>query len=96
VVAQYNAAGPGDGIDRLPATMRAICLDLTVRGFINYDFAAHHYAASCARLVPASPMAASIIARLRRWLGTRRRLSSACWRAQLRQLIVRVDGGSKP
>jgi NADPH-dependent curcumin reductase CurA len=46
LVAQYNAAGPGDGTDRLPATMRAILFkSLTVRGFINYDFAADHYAA---------------------------------------------------
>jgi NADPH-dependent curcumin reductase CurA len=46
LVAQYNAAGPGDGADRLPATMRAILTkSLTVRGFINYDFAADHYAA---------------------------------------------------
>src|SRR5437660_9377815 len=46
LVAQYNAAGPGDGIDQLPATMRAILsMSLTVRGFINYDFAADHYAA---------------------------------------------------
>jgi NADPH-dependent curcumin reductase CurA len=46
LVAQYNAAGPGDGADRLPATMRAILSkSLTVRGFINYDFAAEHYPA---------------------------------------------------
>src|ERR1700720_4929701 len=46
LVAQYNAAGPGDGTDRLPATMRAILSkSLTVRGFINYDFAADHFAA---------------------------------------------------
>ena len=46
LVAQYSAPGPGDGIDRLPATMRAILSkSLTVRGFINYDFAADHYAA---------------------------------------------------
>jgi NADPH-dependent curcumin reductase len=46
LVAQYNAASPGDGIDRLPATMRAILSkSLTVRGFINYDFAADHHAA---------------------------------------------------
>src|SRR5882724_2621320 len=45
LVAQYNAAGPGDGIDQLPATMRAILsMSLTVRGFINYDLAADHYA----------------------------------------------------
>jgi NADPH-dependent curcumin reductase CurA len=46
LVAQYNAAGPGDGTDRLPATMRTILFkSLTVRGFINYEFAADHYAA---------------------------------------------------
>jgi NADPH-dependent curcumin reductase CurA len=46
LIAQYNSVGPGDGIDRLPATMRAILTkSLTVRGFINYDFAADHYAA---------------------------------------------------
>jgi NADPH-dependent curcumin reductase CurA len=46
LIAQYNAAGPGDGPDRLPATMRAILSkSLTIRGFINYEFAAEHYAA---------------------------------------------------
>ena len=46
LVAQYNATGPGDGTDQLPATMRAILAkSLTVRGFINYDFASEHYAA---------------------------------------------------
>src|SRR6266851_4320927 len=46
LVAQYNAASPGDDIDRLPTTMRAVLSkSLTVRGFINYDFAADHYAA---------------------------------------------------
>jgi NADPH-dependent curcumin reductase CurA len=46
LVAQYNAAGPGDGPDRLPNTMRAILTkSLTVRGFINYDFAAEHFPA---------------------------------------------------
>jgi NADPH-dependent curcumin reductase len=46
LIAQYNAAGAGDGPDRLPATMRAILSkSLTVRGFINYEFAAEHYAA---------------------------------------------------
>src|SRR5213593_650038 len=34
-----------DGTDRLPATMRQILSKrLTIRGFINYDFAAEHYA----------------------------------------------------
>jgi NADPH-dependent curcumin reductase CurA len=46
LVAQYNDAGQGDRTDRLPATMRAVLFkSLTVRGFINYDFAADHYAA---------------------------------------------------
>src|SRR4029077_12896515 len=46
LVGQYNAAGPGDGADRLPATMRAILFkSLTVRGYINYEFAAELYPA---------------------------------------------------
>jgi NADPH-dependent curcumin reductase CurA len=46
LIAQYNAAGPGDGPDRLPGTMRAVLSkSLTIRGFINYEFAAEHYAA---------------------------------------------------
>jgi NADPH-dependent curcumin reductase CurA len=46
LIAQYNAVGPGDGTDRLPATMREILTkSLTVRGFINYEFAAEHFAA---------------------------------------------------
>src|SRR6516225_8620236 len=45
LVAQYNSVGQGD-TDRLPATMRAILTkSLTVRGFINYEFAAEHHAA---------------------------------------------------
>src|SRR6266550_3153711 len=44
LIAQYNGVPEGDGIDRLPATMRQILSKrLTVRGFINYDFAAEHY-----------------------------------------------------
>ena len=44
--AQYNGVGKGDGTDRLPATMRGILSkSLTVRGFINNDFAAEHYPA---------------------------------------------------
>jgi len=46
LVAQYNGVGKGDGTDRLPATMREILSKrLTVRGFLNYEFAAEHYAA---------------------------------------------------
>src|SRR4030095_13747974 len=46
LIAQYNGPGKGDGNDRLPATMREVLSkSLTVRGFINYEFAAEHYAA---------------------------------------------------
>jgi NADPH-dependent curcumin reductase CurA len=46
LIAQYNGVGKGDGTDRLPATMREILSkSLTVRGFINYEFAAEHYPA---------------------------------------------------
>ena len=46
LVAQYNDAGQGDRTDRLPATMRAVLFkSLTVRGFINYEFAEQHYPA---------------------------------------------------
>jgi NADPH-dependent curcumin reductase CurA len=46
LIAQYNAIGPGDGTNLLPATMRAILSkSLTVRGFINYDFASEHFPA---------------------------------------------------
>src|SRR3984957_7932384 len=46
LIAQYNGVGKGDGADRLPATMREILSkSLTVRGFINYEFAADHYPA---------------------------------------------------
>jgi NADPH-dependent curcumin reductase len=45
LIAQYNGVPPSDGTDRLPVTMRQILSKrLTVRGFINYDFAAEHYA----------------------------------------------------
>ena len=46
LIAHYNATGAGDGTDLLPATMLAILRkSLTVRGFINYDFAAEHFPA---------------------------------------------------
>jgi len=46
LIAQYNDVGKGDGTDRLPATMREILSkSLTVRGFINYEFAAEYYPA---------------------------------------------------
>src|ERR1700693_6093703 len=45
LIAQYNGPPPGDGTDRLPATMRQILSkSLTLRGFIYYDFASEHYA----------------------------------------------------
>jgi NADPH-dependent curcumin reductase CurA len=45
LIAQYNAVGQG-GTDHLPATMREILSkSLTVRGFINYEFAAELYPA---------------------------------------------------
>ncbi len=45
LIAQYNGVPDGDGTDRLPVTMRQILSKrLTVRGFINYDFASEHYA----------------------------------------------------
>ena|SRR5436190_23778486 len=40
LIAQYNGPGPGDGTDRLPATMRE---SLTLRGFINSEFAGQYY-----------------------------------------------------
>jgi NADPH-dependent curcumin reductase len=45
LIAQYNGPSPGDGADRLPATMREIpSKSLTLRGFINSEFAEQHYA----------------------------------------------------
>jgi hypothetical protein len=45
LIAQYNGVGPGDGSDRLPATMREILSkSLTLRGFINYEFTKQYYA----------------------------------------------------
>jgi NADPH-dependent curcumin reductase len=45
LIGQYNGVAKGDGTDRLPATMREILSkSLTVRGFINYEFAEQHYA----------------------------------------------------
>jgi NADPH-dependent curcumin reductase len=43
LIAQYN--GGAVGTDRLPETMRAVLTkSLTLRGFINYEFAQEHYA----------------------------------------------------
>ena len=44
LVAQYNGVGPGDGIDRLPVTMREILSkSLTLRGFIYSEFVEQYY-----------------------------------------------------
>jgi len=44
LIAQYNGIANGDGADRLPATMRQILSkSLTVRGFLNNEFASEHY-----------------------------------------------------
>jgi NADPH-dependent curcumin reductase CurA len=46
LIAQYNGVEKGDGADRLPGTMREILSkSLTVRGFMNYEFAAEYYPA---------------------------------------------------
>ena len=45
LIAHYNEAGPGAGLNLLPATMLSILSkSLTLRGFINYEFAAEHFA----------------------------------------------------
>jgi NADPH-dependent curcumin reductase len=45
LIAEYNSVGPGEGIDRLPSTMReTLSKSLLLRGFINYDFAEQYYA----------------------------------------------------
>src|SRR5579862_2227048 len=44
LIAQYSAAGQAAGPNLLPATMRDVLTkSLTLRGFINYEFAAEHY-----------------------------------------------------
>ena len=46
LIAQYNAIGNDPGPNLLPATMRQVLSkSLTLRGFINYEFAAEHYRA---------------------------------------------------
>jgi NADPH-dependent curcumin reductase len=45
LIAQYSSAGPPAGPNLLPATMRAVLTrSLTLRGFINTEFVAEHYA----------------------------------------------------
>ena len=44
LIAQYNATGSEPGPNLLPATMREVLSkSLTLRGYINYEFAAEHY-----------------------------------------------------
>jgi NADPH-dependent curcumin reductase CurA len=44
LIAQYSGGGQTAGHNLLPATMRAVLTkSLTLRGFINYEFAAEHY-----------------------------------------------------
>jgi NADPH-dependent curcumin reductase CurA len=44
LIAQYSSPGQAAGPNLLPATMRAVLTkSLTLRGFINYEFAAEHY-----------------------------------------------------
>src|SRR5499427_9758638 len=46
LIAQYNATGPAPGPNLLPATMREVLSkSLTLRGYINYEFAAEHFPA---------------------------------------------------
>jgi NADPH-dependent curcumin reductase len=46
LIAQYNAAGQPPGPNLLPGTMRAVLSrSLTLRGFINTEFASEHYSA---------------------------------------------------
>ena len=46
LIAQYNATSPAPGPNLLPATMREVLSkSLTLRGYINYEFAAEHYPA---------------------------------------------------
>jgi hypothetical protein len=45
LIAHYSAPGPAGGPNLLPATMRAVLTkSLTLRGFINTEFSAGHYA----------------------------------------------------
>ena len=65
LISQYSAAGQATGPNLLPATMRAILTkSLTLRGFINTEFVAEHYADFLEDSSPPGlPTAASAIAR---------------------------------
>jgi NADPH-dependent curcumin reductase len=98
-IAQYNAAGPGDGPDRLPGTMHEILSkSLTVRGFINYEFAAEHFPAFL-REVGAGIADGRIRYREDFVDGLEKAPEAFIGLLEGRnfgKLIVRVDGGPKP
>ena len=93
------AAGSGNGADRLPATMHAILFkSLTVRGFINYDFAAEHFPAFL-REVGAGIADGRIRYREDFVDGLEKAPEAFIGMLEGRnfgKLIVRVDGGSNP
>src|SRR5258708_24961874 len=99
LVAQYNDAREGDGTDRLSAAMRAILFkSLTVRGFINYDFAAEHYA-DFLREVGAGIADGRIRYREDFVDGLEKAPETFIGMLEgqnFGKLIVRLDGGSKP
>ena len=71
LIAQYNAIGPNKGADHLPATMGAmLSKSLTLRGFINYDFASEYYLAFLREVgAGISQWPHSVSRGLRRWAG---------------------------
>src|SRR5258706_7825079 len=99
LVAQYSGGGAGERTDRLPATMRAVLSkSLTMRGFINYDFASDHYAAFL-REVGAGIADGRIRYREDFVDGLEKAPEAFIGMLQGRnfgKLIVRVDGGAKP
>jgi NADPH-dependent curcumin reductase CurA len=99
LVAQYNAIGTGEGTNHLPATMRQILTkSLTIRGFINYEFAAEHYP-TFLREVSAGIADGRIRYREDFVDGLERAPEAFIGMLEGRnfgKVIVRVDGGSKP
>jgi NADPH-dependent curcumin reductase CurA len=98
LIAQYNSVGSGDGIDRLPGTMRAILSkSLTVHGFIYYDLVGEHYPAFL-REVGAGIADGRIRYREDFVDGLERAPEAFIGMLEGRnfgKLIVRVDGGSE-
>jgi NADPH2:quinone reductase len=98
LIAQYNSIGAGDANDRLPATMPEILTkSLTVRGFINYEFAAEHYAAflrevgagiADGRIQYCEDLVEGLVKAPEAFIGMLEGRNFG-------KLIVRVDGGSK-